>query len=117
MGVKPVAELQQRAEGQMQNYGTEELRAQLTSLKKQQQQLQNQIDLLENRQATVQRKKDARRKILIGAERLNKLNKGEISKEQLWDELDAYLTRPSDRELFGLSHEIPEKNVKKVTSN
>ena len=53
------------------------------------------------------RKDDTRRKILIGAMRLNEIaqmgNLAQVSEKlRLKDEMDRYLTRDSDRKLFGL---------------
>jgi hypothetical protein len=74
----------------------------MAALKKRKQQLENQLMLLQNRDAIARRKQETRRRILIGAERLNRLQKGELTEEQLRAEMDKYLTRKGDRELFGL---------------
>ncbi len=79
-----------------------ELEARLAALKKRKQQLENQLMLLQNRDAVARRKQETRRRILIGAERLAKLQKGELTEEELRAEMDAYLVRPSDRTVFGL---------------
>ncbi len=79
-----------------------ELEARLAALKKRKQQLENQLMLLQNRDAVARRKQETRRRILIGAERLAKLQKGELTEEELRAEMDAYLVRPSDRAVFGL---------------
>jgi hypothetical protein len=49
-----------------------------------------------------ERKADTRRKILVGAIVLAKVEQGVIDKAQLWGCLDAGLIRPDDRHLFGL---------------
>ena len=58
------------------------------------------------RQRTVEsqkvRKADTRRKILIGAVVLAKIERGEFSQAQLDKWLTEALTRPDDRTLFGL---------------
>ena len=79
-----------------------EREAQIAALKKRKQQLENQLMLLQNRDAIARRKQETRRRILIGAERLARLQKGELTEEQLRTEMDAYLTRAKDRELFEL---------------
>lgn len=60
------------------------------------------------RQDNSERKKDTRRKILVGALFLDHYrNKGEM--ERLIKHLDAYLTRDQDRKLFNLppkTHQI-----------
>ena len=71
-------------------------------MKKQKQQLENQLELLQNREAIARRKLETRLRILIGAERLSRLQKGELTEEGLRAEMDAYLTRPGDRAVFGL---------------
>lgn len=50
------------------------------------------------------RQQDTRRKILVGAAILAKVERGEWPKEKLLAMLDAALTRPDDRALF----ELPE---------
>ena len=73
----------------------------LESLKKKQGQLAAQIQLLEAAQKTRERKKDTRRKILIGAYILDKTTKNGTF-NQIVTELDTYLTRSADRALFDL---------------
>jgi hypothetical protein len=50
-----------------------------------------------------QRKEDTRRKILIGAIVLTKIEQGAMDEKQLKGWLDKALTRADDRALFGLS--------------
>jgi hypothetical protein len=50
------------------------------------------------------RKADTRRKILVGAIVLAKLDQGEFDKAQLHRWLDEALTRPDDRALFDLTN-------------
>lgn len=74
----------------------------LESLKKKKEQLAAQIQLLEAAEKTRERKKETRRKILIGTYILDKaLKNGTFN--QIVSELDTYLTRSADRALFGLS--------------
>jgi len=58
------------------------------------------------RERTVQsqraRREDTRRKILVGACLLTRLQRGEMTQAQLWAWLNPFLTRPDDRALFGL---------------
>ncbi len=64
---------------------------------------------------TRERKKDVRRKILLGALVLERLRQGDPRAESLRAGLDGYLTRDNDRALFELSP-LPEKEgEKKVT--
>jgi len=58
--------------------------------------------ILESRR---KRKDDTRRKILVGAIVLAKVEQGELDSGQLQRWLDQSLTRPDDRGLFGLRTE------------
>lgn len=53
--------------------------------------------------AKQERAADTRRKVLVGAAILAKVERGEWPKDKLLAMLDAALTRPHDRELFELS--------------
>lgn len=48
------------------------------------------------------RSEDTRRKVLVGAVILAKVERGEWQQDKLLALLDAYLTRADDRALFGL---------------
>lgn len=67
-----------------------------------QKQLQAQIQVLKQRENAVERKKDTRRKILIGGAVLAKIKRGEWPYQQLVDLLDEALTLERDRALFDL---------------
>lgn len=58
------------------------------------------------RERTVQsqreRREDTRRKILVGACLLTRLQRGDLTREALLSMLDPFLTRSDDRTLFGL---------------
>ena len=75
--------------------------AQLTRLKEQRDKLEARIQAAEARAKLDERKKDTRRKILVGSYYLE-----QAAKRQTWDELrtamDNFLTRDSDRKLFEL---------------
>ena len=75
---------------------------QLEKLKQQQEQLKARIQNLEAGEKTRERKKDARRKILLGALLLERLKKGDPEAKRFQAELDGYLTRDHDRALFEL---------------
>lgn len=79
-----------------------ERQARIRELTKRKQQLENQLELLQNRETIARRKLETRRRILIGAERLSRLQKGELTEEGLRAEMDAYLVRSTDRAVFGL---------------
>jgi hypothetical protein len=59
-------------------------------------------------EAKEERAKDTRRKILVGAAILAKVDRGEWPKDKLLTMLDSALTRSDDRELFSLP-EVTEK--------
>ena len=55
-----------------------------------------------SREIKGQRVEDTRRKILVGAMMLDKIERGDWSRDKLLTLLDAYLTRDADRALFDL---------------
>ena len=73
----------------------------LARLKAQKAKLDAKIQLAEARHKTTQRKQDTRRKILVGAYALEQADKTN-GLEALAQQLDSFLTRDSDRQLFGL---------------
>jgi len=54
------------------------------------------------RQNKAKRAADTRRRILLGAWLLERMNKDETLRARLVAELDAWVTQPNDRALFGL---------------
>jgi hypothetical protein len=76
------------------------LQQQLQQLKARQQRVTARQKALDSKRS---RKADTRRKILVGAVVLAKLDQGEINKAQLHRWLDEALTRPDDRALFALT--------------
>jgi hypothetical protein len=74
-------------------------RLKLEQLKVRQRRLENRIRYLASRQA---RRDETRRKILIGAVILAKIERGEFDEKKLRAMLSSALTRKDDRELFGL---------------
>lgn len=77
----------------------------LKKLEERQDQLRAQIQKLKAREATEERKRDTRRKVVLGAVLLEMVKSGEWSEEKLRGLLDRKLTRPRDRELFDLALE------------
>lgn len=73
----------------------------LEKLKSQQEKLAARIQLMEARQKESERKKDTRRKILIGSYYLEQA-RGTQKMDELKQQLDKYLKRNSDRALFDL---------------
>ena len=75
------------------------LEARLKQAKARKQQLEAQKRAAESKR---QRADDTRRKILVGAAILAKVDRGEWPKSRLLDMMGQTLTRPDDRALFGL---------------
>lgn len=73
---------------------------------------ENRIEMMERRRLTaekaVERKRDTRRKILLGAFLENELKHGRIAHETLKNGLDQFLTREADRDLFDFLTESTE---------
>ena len=76
-----------------------QLEEKLRQLKAREQAIEARRRTLESRRS---RKADTRRKILVGAIVLAKLERGEIARADLMRWLDAALTRGDDRALFDL---------------
>ena len=76
----------------------------LKRLKEQREKLNSRIQAVEARLKTSERKKDIRRKILVGAYYLDKAIK-ENSMDEIKNAMDKFLTRNNDRLLFGLEGE------------
>ena len=73
----------------------------LESLRKQQEQLKAKIQALEAAETSRERKRETRRKILVGAYYVDKM-RAENKFDDLVSLMDGYLTRDSDRVLFNL---------------
>ena len=73
----------------------------LDNLKKKQEQIKAQIQTLEATEKTRERKRETRRKILVGAYYLDKA-KEENKFNDIVKVMDGYLKRDSDRVLFNL---------------
>ena len=65
-------------------------------------QLKAQIQQAKAVERTMEKKRDTRRKILIGAAVMARVDNGEWPKVDLERMMDGFLTRPNERELFNL---------------
>lgn len=74
----------------------------LSSLLKKEAQIKEQIKQIKQREKSEERKRDTRRKILIGGAILAKVKKGEWHINQLQEIVDSELKSDRDRELFDL---------------
>ena len=81
----------------------------LETLKKQQDQLKAKIQALEASEFSRERKRETRRKILVGAYYVDKA-RSENKFDDLVQLMEGYLNRDSDRVLFNLA---PSKKLKK----
>ena len=95
----PASALQPKSAGSEAELRIEAKRLKLEQLKVRQRRLENRIRYLASRQA---RRDETRRKILIGAVILAKIERGEFDEKKLRTMLDSALTRKDDRALFGL---------------
>ena len=78
-----------------------EKQSRLDALKKKQEQLRSQIQKLESLEKSRERKRDTRRKILVGSYFIDKANQ-EGTLFDLYQQIDKYIKRNADRELFHL---------------
>ena len=85
-----------------------EKKSKLDSLKKKKEQLDARIKKLETLQKARERKRDTRRKILVSACFMEQATE-EGNLDSLFKQLDGYLKRNSDRELFCLERLHNEK--------
>ncbi|EDX82333.1 hypothetical protein S7335_890 [Synechococcus sp. PCC 7335] len=72
-------------------------------------QLKAQIQQAKAAERTLEKKRDTRRKILVGAAVMARVENGKWPKEDLLSMMDGFLSRPNERELFGLA--VDEKDA------
>ena len=65
-------------------------------------QLKAQIQQAKAAERTLEKKRDTRRKILVGAAVMARVDSGRWPQEDLLEMMDGFLSRPNERELFGL---------------
>lgn len=87
-----------------------EKQSRLDALKKKQEQLKAQIQKLESLEKSRERKRDTRRKILTGSYFLDKASE-EGGLDSLYQQMEHYLKRNSDRELFQLAPLAEEQEL------
>ncbi|MEN8443896.1 MAG: hypothetical protein ABG776_02665 [Cyanobacteria bacterium J06555_13] len=76
--------------------------AKLQRLLEKEAQLKAQIQQAKAAERTLEKKRDTRRKILIGAAVMARVEHGEWPKDDLLAMMDGFLTRQNERDLFGL---------------
>jgi len=79
----------------------------LKKLKQRREQIEARIKNLEARDRSREKKRDTRRKILIGAFFMEQMEKDEPMKKKILAGLNGFLVRANDRELFGLDKKKP----------
>jgi hypothetical protein len=79
----------------------------LKKLKLRRDQIEARIKNLEAREKAREKKRDTRRKILIGAFYMEQMEKDEPMKKKILAGLNVFLVRANDRELFGLGEKKP----------
>ena len=85
----------------------------LEQLLKKQEELKAQIRKEKNKLSQAERKKDTRRKILLGALMMDMMKKGELDEKKILKRLDGFLTRETDRLLFDFSIPTQDNSKKK----
>jgi molecular chaperone GrpE (heat shock protein) len=75
------------------------LETRLKQLKARQQRIEARARTLASRR---ERQEDTRRKVLVGAAVLARVDRDQLDHADLKSWMDAYLTKPADRALFGL---------------
>lgn len=83
----------------------------LKKLEEKQGHLKAQIQKLKAMEAAEDRKRDTRRKVIVGAVILEMVKTGEWPEDKLVGLLERKLTRERDRQLFGLAVEMPKPAV------
>lgn len=74
----------------------------IDKLKERISQLTNQLQQEQAKERADQRKIDTRKKILLGAMVMNRMEQGFFARETIREWMDSYLTRDHDRALFDL---------------
>ncbi|MEO0707578.1 MAG: hypothetical protein AAF050_18195 [Cyanobacteria bacterium J06649_5] len=86
----------------------------LEQLLQKESQLKAQIQKAKALERTKEKKKDTRRKILIGSAIMAQIEAGEFSEKNLITMMDTFLSRPNERDLFGLSTPEPTQSNQKA---
>jgi len=84
-------------------------------LKAKTQKLAARIKAIEVKDITQSRKIDTRRKILLGAMIMHRVEKGEFTNDWISEKMDGFLSRGEDRVLFGLERKNPVVSKSDVT--
>ena len=74
-------------------------------------QIKAQIQQAKAAERTLEKKRDTRRKILIGAAVMARVDSGRWPKSDLLEMMDGFLTRQNERDLFGLDEGVDESGA------
>lgn len=91
--------------------------AKLERLLEKEAQLKAQIQQAKAAEKTLERKRDTRRKILIGSAVMARVESGRWPKDDLLSMMDGFLSRENERELFGLGETVEPEPEKAATQN
>ena len=80
-------------------------------------QIKAQIQQAKAAERTLEKKRDTRRKILVGAAVMARVESGRWPKEDLLEMMDSFLSRPNERELFDLDSETAASAKQKAESS
>ncbi|HCG3096939.1 TPA: mobilization protein [Enterobacter asburiae] len=80
----------------------------LAKLEEQRARINAEIQRVRAREQQQKRKEDTRRKVLVGAWMMAKVQSGEWPEQKLIEAMDSYLERDHDRALFGLPPKQPQ---------
>ena len=75
----------------------------IKQLEQKKKQIEARIQKLKAAESAKKRKEDTRRKILLGAMVIKLIESGYWSKEEIYEQLNKFLDKQLDRQLFGLS--------------
>lgn len=75
---------------------------QLEKLEQKKREIERKISEIRAKQSAEERKRETRKKVLVGAMILQRVDEGIFPKQDLLNMLDAFLVRDIDRMLFGL---------------
>lgn len=80
----------------------------MQKLAEQKKQIERQMVQMRAKAISKNRREEDRRKILLGAMMIHEITSGNVNREAVLKKLNSYLTRPMDRELFGLQPIPPD---------
>lgn len=80
----------------------------LEKLEQQKRDIERKINEIKAKQNAAERKLETRKKVLLGALIMQQINDGKISQNDILAQLNDFLIRDADRQLFGLSPKVKD---------